>query len=143
MNGSAIIILLVIAWVAQLGLSLWQTRRFYRKVGEMRKLGRTSIGLAGSMYKGKTYGVLTVDEDDRVVQAAKLSGWTVFANLKPISNLNGASLTEILSGSAQDFALRPKLFKAFQNAAAEFLPQDDEALDAAPHPIADVHEPGG
>ena len=124
--GTYIIIGLVIAWIAQLGLSLWQMRRFYKRRGELRKVGRVSVGLAGSTYKGKIYTIISVDENDRVVVAEELSGITVFANLKPVDQVVGMSLQDLLE-EEPSINIKKKTWASFMNAAQQFFPVVEEA----------------
>jgi len=122
MNGNisqaatTLLILLAAAWFAQLTLSFLQTKRFYHRFSQLRRHGkRSAIGIAGSNWRTKTYGVLVVDEKDTIVCAEKLSGWTVFANLKPVNALVGLPLEALAAEPAQD--IPQKTWLAFQNAA--------------------------
>lgn len=126
--GSYLIIGLVVAWIAQLGLSLLQTKRFYGRRGELKKLGRVSVGLAGSTYKGKIYTVIVVDENDRIINAEKLSGMTVFANLKPVPEIVGLSLEDLLQEEPQ-IKIKKKIWESFKNAANQFFPVDEVKLE--------------
>lgn len=111
------------AWAVQFGCSYWQLQRFHRRLAELRKLGRCSIGMAGSRWQGRTYGVLVVDAHDRVCHAALFSGWTVFSQLRSITGLDGMRLDAIL-GTAQPLAgLRQAQWLALQNAAQFFRTQ--------------------
>ncbi|TFH36201.1 MAG: transcriptional regulator [Anaerolineales bacterium] len=120
MNMTAIILLLVAAWIAQLVLSLWQTRRYFRRISTLRKDGTTSVGMAGSAWKRRIYAILVVDDTDKIVHAEQFSGWTVFAVLKPVPELVGHSLEEISEGEPETFGIKKKMFLAFQNSASEF-----------------------
>ena len=116
---------LALAWVLQLALSLWQMRRFYARVAVMRKDGLTAIGMEGSAYRRRTYTVLTIDDDENIIHADALAGWTVFAQLRPVPNLLGHSLSEVLEGSPEDFDLSKKTFSSFQKAAMEFYKKEE------------------
>ncbi|MEN8240511.1 MAG: transcriptional regulator GutM [Chloroflexota bacterium] len=129
-NGTIIIIALVVAWITQLGMSLLQMRRFHRRMAELRKLGRASVGLAGGTYKGKVYTVIVLDDDDQITHAEKLSGITVFANLKPVPQVVGMSLEDLLLEEPQA-RVSKKAWESFRNAANHFFPEDetDESLE--------------
>jgi glucitol operon activator protein len=107
MTGTTVILLLVAAWLLQLGLSYWQMRRFYRRLAVIRRDGLTAIGMEGSAYKRRVYGVLCVDAAGRIRHAEQLSGWTIFAGLKRVPALEGRSLNELL-GEAPIPHMTPK-----------------------------------
>lgn len=118
MDSTATLIIggLVVMWLLQLGLSYWQMRRFYRRVAELRRRGTVSIGMHGSMWRGRQYAVLVADEQERIVHAEQLSGWTVLANLKPVAGVAGRTLEELFDDEAQ-WPVKPKLRLALRNAA--------------------------
>lgn len=112
-----VFLLLALAWIGQLALSLLQTRRFYRQVAQMRQGSYASAtGLAGSTWRRKVYGVLVVDEDLSIMRAGQLSGFTVFAGVKPVNTVTGLPLARIEDDTPVD-GVSPKLWSAFQNAA--------------------------
>jgi len=123
--NTLLIIGLVSAWILQLGLSLWQMRRFHARVRELRKDGRVSVGLEGGTYKGKVYTVLVIDEQEKVRHAEKLSGITVFEGLKPVPALVGQPVALLLNEGAE-FPIRKKVLASFRKAAEAFYPTPDE-----------------
>ena len=110
-------LLVALAWISQLALSLLQTRRFHRRVAELRTGSYASaVGLAGNNWRRKVYGVLVVDHAYTVLRAEILAGFTVFAHLKPVPALVGVPIERIersdpLTGVSQ------KTWIAFRNAA--------------------------
>lgn len=110
---------LAAAWFLQLCLSTRQLRRFYTRFNELRKAGRCAIGMDGSVYRRRVYVVLVADDDDKVIHAEQLSGWTVFAHLRPTEPIIGRSLSEIVNGQIE--SVSPKIERAFQQAAADIL----------------------
>jgi glucitol operon activator protein len=84
--------LLGLAWVLQLVLSMRQMRRFYRRVNELKKLGRSSIGVGGGTYRGRAYAVVVADPQGRVLTAEVMSGISVFAGLRPLADVKGWNL---------------------------------------------------
>lgn len=110
-------LLLALAWIGQLALSLLQTRQFYRHVAQLRKGSYASaVGLAGSNWKRKVYGVLVVDENLTVTAAQKLSGFTVFARLKPVPQVEGVPLDR-MEEEAPIPGVPRKIWDALRNAA--------------------------
>jgi DNA-binding transcriptional regulator of glucitol operon len=114
--GSIIIIFFGGAWILQLGLSYLQMKRFYKKVRRLRKGGCLgAIGKEGSMYKRKLYTVLVVDENDRVVHAEQLNGWTVFASLRPVPEVVGVTLADLMDDT-KTLRISRKLLLSFRSA---------------------------
>lgn len=124
MNMTAIILLLVAAWIAQLALALWQTRRYLRRVSTLRKDGKTSVGMAGSAWRKRVYAVLVAEDEGKIIHAEEFSGWTVFATLKPVPDLVGQTVKEIVEGKPETFGINKKIFLAFQNSASELINSD-------------------
>jgi DNA-binding transcriptional regulator of glucitol operon len=124
-NFTTILFGLVVMWILQFGLAYWQMRRFYRRMAILRRSGLTAIGLSGNRYKGRSYAVLTIDEDDQIIHAEQFSGWTVFAQLKPVPALVGMPLSE-LSNNVANLPLSKKLQSAFGNAARELQTARDK-----------------
>lgn len=117
-NPGLTFLALGILWLMQFGLGYWQMRRFYQRMITLRRSGLTAIGLSGNRYKGRAYAVLTIGEEGRIIHAEHFSGWTVFAQLKPIPQLVGMSLPELLSQEAT-LPVSKKLRSAFANAARD------------------------
>jgi glucitol operon activator protein len=135
------LVLLVIAWTLQGVASFWQARRFYGRIQQMRTFGRSAVGVSGSIYRTKAYGVLAVDQQNRIVRAEKLTGFTIFAQLQPVDSLVGYTLSDLLSGPVE--GLSPKLYSAFKM-AAEALMKEESATDTpeiAANEDTDVPQP--
>ena len=126
LNYSIVIIALALGLAFQLLLTGWQTKRFFSRLKEIRKSGLTSIGLEGGMWTGKTYAVLVIDDDKKILHAEKMAGMTIFAKLVPVPVLEGLHYADILD-ETRTFPLRKKLMKAFRNAAKELDKEDSEA----------------
>lgn len=119
MDRTSVIIVLVLAgaWFAQILLSNMQMRRFHRTSQQWRRLGTSmAIGMAGTTYRRKTYSVLVIDDDARVVKAGKLSGFTVAAGLKPVPAVEGMALDDIGQGPPPS-GVSQKTWKALDHAA--------------------------
>ncbi len=119
--------LLVVGWVLQGVLSFWQARRFYARIQQLRSFGRTAVGVSGSIYRTKAYGVLAVDDQNRIVRAEKLTGFTILAQPKPVEQLAGMTLSDFLSGPVE--GLSPKLYDAFKMAAQSLLEKTEADLE--------------
>src|SRR6266700_7932527 len=94
-------IVALLAWLLQLAFAYHQARVFYRRITTLRKLGRCATGLSGGRYRGRTYVALVANPRTRVIiKAEQLRGLTVFASLKPIPQLEGRSLDDLLANPA-------------------------------------------
>ena len=111
--GSTIIICFVIAWAIQYAMTYFQMRRFNKRLNELKKIGITSVGMSGSAYKRRTYAVLVIDKDEKILKAEQFSGWTVFAGLKPVKELEGLSTKDIMDDTVA-IAIPPKMRNAFK-----------------------------
>ncbi len=109
----------LVAWLVQLALAYRQARLFYRRVSSLRKLGRCATGLSGGRYRGRVYVALVVHPLTRlVIKAEQLRGLTVFASLKPVPQLEGRSLDELLAPLALSIeGVSPRVIEAACSAA--------------------------
>jgi DNA-binding transcriptional regulator of glucitol operon len=125
MNATATIIVLGLGfmWLIQFGLTFWQLRRYNQRLSELRKQGTVWVGLHGSAWKGRTYAVIVVDKDKRVVCIEKFSGVTIFAVLKPIPGFEGRPLSDLTDDSVE-LPVSEKMLQAIRNAVQHM--QDHE-----------------
>lgn len=124
-NPGSLFLILGVLWVIQFGLAYWQMRRFYQRLITLRRSGLTAVGLSGNRYKGRSYAVLTIDEEGRIIHAEQFSGWTIFAQLRPMPQLIGMSLQELLNNEA-NLSISKKLRSAFANAARDLQAARDK-----------------
>lgn len=117
-NAGTILILLAVMWIVQFGFTYQQMRRFYSRLKIVRKDGLTAVGTAGGRYKGRVYSVITVDEDDTLLHAEYFSGITIFAGLKPVPEMVGLTIEDILEEDASQ-PVSKKVYEAFKNAALD------------------------
>lgn len=124
-TATALIVGLAIAWFIQYMLTLWQMRRFYGRISELRKLGAVSVGMQGSAWRLRQYAVLVVDKDKCITHVEELSGWTVLACLKPVEGLEGYTLDELCDDSVElPVSNNRKLLLALRNAAQHIQDAD-------------------
>lgn len=133
MNQTAtlIIIGLALAWGIQYVLAFFQMKRYYKRIAELRKKGKVSTGVAGSSWRRRQYAVLVVDANYRIVHVEELSGWTVFAALKPVKGLDGRPLSD-LEDETLELPVSGKLLLALRNAASYLKEVANQAQTAAP-----------
>lgn len=136
-NAAIIFFGLIVMWFIQFGAAYWQMRRFYRRMVALRKNGLTAVGLNGDRLKGRAYAVLTIDGEDRIVHAEQFSGWTIFAGLRPVPELVGMPLQEILNNEAA-LPVSKKLRSAFVSAARSLQTAREKQLaGTSPKPVSD------
>lgn len=128
--GSAIFLVFIVAWVIQFGMTFFQLRRYNKRVAELKKMGPTAVGMSGSMYKRRAYGVLVFDDQEKIVRAEQFSGWTVFASLKPVKELEGLTLQDIKDESVE-LPISKKIRSAFINAVDQVEYARKKAAEAA------------
>lgn len=126
-----VFLIVAAAWSLQFLLSYRQLQLFHRKLAEFRKLGRSSVGMDGNRWRGRTYGVLVVDAHERVRHAATFSGVTVFSTLKPITELDGMQLETILTTDTPPAGLRQPQWRALKH-AAQFFKQSASTTTSFP-----------
>lgn len=144
MNASLLFLAVAFVWMLQLILSLLQTKRFHRRIAELRKMGpATSIGYSGKNWTGKKYGVLVVDDERNVVRAEKLTGFTVFSNLKEVPVLAGVPMERLLQSDPLP-GVKKSLWDAFTNAAEYIVKHDtkeENESEEAEEEVIDQEEP--
>ena len=119
--------LLVIMWALQFGLTYFQMKKYTKRLKLIRQDGLTSVGMSGGKYKGRTYGILTVDDNNQVIHAEKMAGWTNFSNLRPVPDLVGLNLDQILDENLE-LPISKKLHLAFRTAANDLLEAREKGL---------------
>lgn len=103
--GTAIVVLLVLGWLLQLGLAHRQARVFMHEVRQLQGRGNTAIGVAGKGWgRPKTYVAMAVGADGRVRAARQLSGVTVWARSKERPDLQGEPLERLATPAEGDHA---------------------------------------
>jgi DNA-binding transcriptional regulator of glucitol operon len=120
-----------VMWLFQFGLAYFQLRRFYGRLIQLKQGGLTAVGLSGGRYSGRSYAVLTINNEGRVVYAEQFSGWTVFAKLKPVPELVGMPINELLAQQTT-LPVNKKLQVAFANAAKDLQAARHGELEITP-----------
>ena len=112
-------IVALLLWLVQLALAYRQARLFYKRISSLRRRGPSATGLAGGRYRGRVYVVLVVHPTThKVIVAEVLRGLTVFAKLKPVVQLEGRSLEELVNPETPPIeGLSPKIQEAARMAA--------------------------
>jgi DNA-binding transcriptional regulator of glucitol operon len=119
MNQTATLIIvgLALAWAIQYVLTFFQMQRYYKRIAELRRLGQVATGVTGSSWRRRQYAVLVVDANHRIVHVEELSGWTVFASLRPVKGLDGRPMSD-LDDDTLTLPVSDKLLLALRNAAS-------------------------
>jgi glucitol operon activator protein len=106
LGGWGIVVgMLAVAWGLQMFLAYRQAQAFMTRVRALRAYGRTAIGVSSrSRFKRRVYVALAVDGADRVVDAVKISGLTVWARPKLVAELRGRALDDLVDEDSSDLA---------------------------------------
>jgi len=67
---------------------------------------------------------LVVDSDKKVVHADELSGWTIFAKSKPVAELVGISLDELMD-EENELPVRKKTLASFRHAGGMIIKKEN------------------
>jgi DNA-binding transcriptional regulator of glucitol operon len=126
-NYTYIFLILAASYALQLLLTGWQAKRYFRRIKELRKDGLLSVGLAGGKWSGRTYAVLVVDDAFNIIHAEKLSGMTIFSNLKSIDEFLDLNVHDVLDEN-REFSVKKKLLTAFRNAAKAYFDENGEPV---------------
>jgi glucitol operon activator protein len=115
-STSFLIIVAIVAWTAQIGMSFFQIRAFNRMIQSMAKKGNVKIGRTKSRWKARTIVVLVEGNDGVIIDGRVLNGMTVFARPKTLPELIGYSFPfdkKLLHGLSQ--GTQEAIDVAFQN----------------------------
>lgn len=108
-------------WVLQTALTLWQFRRFNRRLKELRQSGPVAIGKAKGRFLAGAIVLLCIDADCRIVKGEIMEGVTVFAKCRPFSALNGLNLLDLSEALCEEQGLMRQQVKAALSARQDYL----------------------
>lgn len=122
-------------WVLQTALTLWQFRRFNRRLKELRQSGPVAIGKAKGRFLAGAIVLLCIDADCCIVKGEIMEGVTVFAKCPPFSALNGLNLLDLSEALCEEQGLTRQQIKAALSARQDYLsyqePQREQQLTPA------------
>lgn len=108
-------------WVLQTALTLWQFRRFNRRLKELRQSGPVAIGKAKGRFLAGAIVLLCIDADCCIVKGEIMEGVTVFAKCRPFSALNGLNLLDLSEALCEEQELTRQQIKAALSARQDYL----------------------
>lgn len=108
-------------WVLQTALTLWQFRRFNRRLKELRQSGPVAIGKAKGRFLAGAIVQLCIDADCCIVKGEIMEGVTVFAKCRPFSALNGLNLLDLSEALCEEQGLTRQQIKAALSARQDYL----------------------
>lgn len=108
-------------WVLQTALTLWQFRRFNRRLKELRQSGPVAIGKAKGRFLAGAIVLLCIDADCCIVKGEIMEGVTVFAKCRPFSALNGLNLLDLSEALCEERELTRQQVKAALSARQDYL----------------------
>ncbi|WP_341728497.1 transcriptional regulator GutM [Brooklawnia sp.] len=104
MNFWFLLIVLGIAYLAQLGLSIFQLKDFSSTYGRLRRRGKVAIGKRKNAVSAGAIAMFLIDNEGIVREAEGMTGLTVFARFKPIKGFEGLPVSEIGDGPTKRLA---------------------------------------
>ena len=108
-------------WVLQTAPTLWQFRRFNRRLKELRQSGPVAIGKAKGRFLAGAIVLLCIDADCCIVKGEIMEGVTVFAKCRPFSALNGLNLLDLSEALCEEQGLTRQQIKAALSARQDYL----------------------
>ena len=108
-------------WVLQTVLTLWQFRRFNRRLKELRQLGPVAIGKVKGRFLAGAIVLLCIDADCRIVKGEIMEGVTVFAKCRPFPALDGLNLLDLSEAICEEQGLTRQQVKAALSARQDYL----------------------
>lgn len=108
-------------WVLQTALTLWQFRRFNRRLKELRQSGPVAIGKAKGRFLAGAIVLLCIDADCCIVKGEIMEGVTVFAKCRPFSALNGLNLLDLSEALCEEQGLTRQQIKTALSARQDYL----------------------
>lgn len=108
-------------WVLQTALTLWQFRRFNRRLKELRQSGPVAIGKAKGRFLAGAIVLLCIDAECCIVKGEIMEGVTVFAKCRPFSALNGLNLLDLSEALCEEQGLTRQQIKAALSARQDYL----------------------
>lgn len=100
-NYAGLIILLVLCWGIQIGMSYFQHKNYHHMLNQIkhRSDGYLGVGVAKAKFKmGKgVISLLVADEHGTILDYREMSGYTVFARFKQKERLIGKNVNETMT----------------------------------------------
>lgn len=79
--------MVAVAWILQGILVYFQIKNFQNKLKELRKNGRTGVGIVKGRFGRGVIVILSIDNENIISDAQIMSGTTVFARFVPFNAL--------------------------------------------------------
>ncbi|CNF60573.1 transcriptional regulator GutM [Yersinia enterocolitica] len=94
---SALISIVIIAWVLQILLGWWQINRFNRAFDRLCQHGKSvGVGRSGGRFKPRVVMALAFDENMRVSDSTFMRGISVFARPRTLAHLHGLHQQDLI-----------------------------------------------
>lgn len=113
-----LILIAVVMWVLQCVFGVWQLNKFNRAFKALRHEGRVAVGKAKGKLEAGVVVLLCIDQNAKIVKGKKMQGLTIFAEVKPFTELNGIYLLDIHKDSVRGLDKQTK--RAVLNAVENF-----------------------
>nr|WP_090884695.1 transcriptional regulator GutM [Evansella caseinilytica] len=91
------------AWLLQSFLGYLQIKNFNKHYYALRRKGRVAIGRRKGLFRAGTVVLIAINRGDRVLEAMKMQGVTVFSRVQPMPGLKGKNIVKLTSNDLQPF----------------------------------------
>ncbi|NLA28761.1 MAG: transcriptional regulator [Propionibacterium sp.] len=98
MNFWFLLIMLGVAYLAQVGLTIFQLKNFSATYGRLRRQGKVAIGKRKNALSAGAIAMFLIDDEGIVREAEGMTGLTVLARFKPIKGFDGLYVGDIGDG---------------------------------------------
>lgn len=93
-----LIIILGVAYLAQVGFSFFQLQDFASTYGSLRRRGKVAIGKRKNALSAGSIALFLIDDDGTIKEARSLSGLTVLARFQPLTGFAGVDIVRVTEG---------------------------------------------
>ncbi|MBE6476852.1 MAG: transcriptional regulator [Propionibacteriaceae bacterium] len=95
MNFWFLLIALGVAYLGQMYFATVQMKDFSTSYGALRRRGKVAIGKRKNALSAGAIAMLLLDEDGMIIDAKAMSGLTVLARFKPLSQVTGQHIADL------------------------------------------------
>ncbi len=106
-------------WILQGILSYIQINHYRKRFSCLRKKGRVLVGQQKGKLRGGSIVMLVINDDDKIIDAEEMKGFTVFNKFKKKNEIIGKSINnmELILRSMKNQQSMKALQKALENAS--------------------------
>lgn len=130
MNFWFLLIALGAAYLGQMYFATVQMKDFSTSYGALRRRGKVAIGKRKNALSAGAIAMLLLDEDGTIIDAKAMSGLTVLARFKPLSQVTGQHIADLDPASLRRCPKGLRL--AVENAQSNWVTVQNGGVPAEP-----------